>query len=162
MSATEPRRVESFTRSSAPRGRHQTKPSRTVTPTRARPTRGGSSGRHADTARPSFAVRHPFVTAGLIFFGACLVTVTGSMVQSSRAMQLHNLQSQLIQEQSHYAEVVSSASTDVAPGLVASRASHLHLTHPVVILQVPTANPGATLPLPKFLVPVSIVPRTQR
>jgi hypothetical protein len=105
---------------------------------------------------------NPLVKAAVILFLAVVVSLMGSMALSTRSVTLNTLQNQLLQEQSRYAEQVSFMSSSVAPGLVAAKASTLHLTHPVVVLQVPTVSLDAPLSLPKFLVPVSVVPRTVR
>ena len=83
---------------------------------------------------------------------ALALSMAGSMVVANRQVQLHALQSQLLQAQSTYAEQVGSNTDLAAPSLVATKAGALHLVYPVSVTQVPsTSLDGATAALPRVL-----------
>jgi hypothetical protein len=93
---------------------------------------------------------------------AVVVAVFGSMLETNRQVQLHQLQSQLLQEQSAYAAQVGSLTNLSAPSVVVSQANALHLVNPTSVTQVPATSLDAILPLPKFTGYAPVTSRTQR
>jgi cell division protein FtsL len=81
---------------------------------------------------------------------ALAVTLAGSMFEANRQIEIHQLQSQLLQEQSSYAEQVGSITNLSAPSQIATKAGALHLVDPTSVTQVPSTSLTARLPLPKF------------
>jgi len=88
--------------------------------------------------------------------------MVGSMVVANRQVQLHQLQSQLLQAQSTYAQQVGTLTNISAPGQIAAQAGALHLADPVAVTQVPSTSLDAPLPLPKFLGSAPVTSRTSR
>ena len=82
--------------------------------------------------------------SALIVMTAILISLSGSMLVSSRQIEIHQLQSQLLQDQSSYAVQVGTMTNTSA------QAGALHLVEPVVVVQVPSTSLDAPLPLPKF------------
>jgi len=93
---------------------------------------------------------------------ALALSVAGSMVVANRQVQIHQLQSELLQLQSTYAQQVGTLTNMAAPGQIARRAGVLHLVDPVSVTQVPSTSLDATLPLPKFLGSAPVTSRTLR
>jgi hypothetical protein len=93
---------------------------------------------------------------------ALALSMAGSMVVANRQVQLHNLQTQLLQEQSTYAEQVGSLTDQSAPSQIATKAGALHLVDPLTVTQVPSTSLDALLPLPKFLGYAPATSRTLR
>ena len=81
---------------------------------------------------------------------ALAISLTGSMFEANRQIEIHNLQSQLLQEQSTYAVQVGSLTNLSAPSQIATQAGALHLVDPTSVTQVPSTSLDAPLPLPKF------------
>jgi hypothetical protein len=81
---------------------------------------------------------------------AIAVSLGGSMFEANRQIEIHSLQSQLLQAQSTYADVVGSATNLSAPSQIARRAGALHLVAPISITQIGSVKLGSPLPLPKF------------
>ena len=100
--------------------------------------------------------------SGVIVFIALALSITGSMVVANRQVQLHELQSQLLQVQSNYALQVGTLTNEAAPGQIAARAGALRLVDPVTIIQVPSTSLDAPLPLPKFSGYAPVTSRTSR
>jgi len=88
--------------------------------------------------------------SALIVMFAILLSLSGSMLVSSRQIEIHQLKSQLLQEQSNYAVQVGTMTNTAAPSQIAAQAGELHLVAPVVVVQVPSTSLDAPLPLPKF------------
>jgi len=81
---------------------------------------------------------------------AMCLSLAGSMFVANRQIQLHQLQSQLLQVQSSYAEQVGVLTNKAAPGQIAAEAGAQHLVDPVIVVQVPSTSLDAPLPLPMF------------
>lgn len=82
---------------------------------------------------------------------ALALSLAGSMVEANRQIEIHSLQSKLLQEQSTFAVQVGSLTNLSAPSQIATRAGALHLVDPTLVTQVPSTSLDAPLPLPKFL-----------
>jgi hypothetical protein len=93
---------------------------------------------------------------------AVVVSLLGSMLETNRQVQLHQLQSQVLQGQSAYAAQVGSLSNLSTPSEVVSQANALHLVNPTSVTQVPATSLDAILPLPKFSGYAPVTSRTQR
>ena len=90
------------------------------------------------------------------------LSIAGSMLDANRQIEIHLLQSQLLQDQSTYAEHVGTLTVMSAPSQVATKAGDLHLVDPVSVTQVPSTSLDAPLPLPKFSGYAPVTSRTQR
>jgi hypothetical protein len=84
------------------------------------------------------------------------------MFEANRQVQLHQLQTQLLQVQSSYAEQVGAMTNISSPGQVAAQAGIMHLVDPVSLTQVPSTSLDAPLSLPKFLGYAPVTSRTNR
>jgi uncharacterized protein HemX len=93
---------------------------------------------------------------------ALALSLSGSMFAANRQVQIHQLQGQLLQLQSNYAQQVGSLTNLDAPGQIAEQAGVLHLVDPVSVTQVPSTSLDAPLPLPKFLGSAPVTSRTRR
>jgi len=82
---------------------------------------------------------------------ALALALGGSMVEADRQIEIHALQSQLLQDQSTYAVQVGSLTNLSAPSQIATQAGALHLVDPTSITQIPSTSLDEPLPLPKFL-----------
>ena len=100
--------------------------------------------------------------SAVIMAVALAFSMVGSMVVANRQVEIHQLQSQLLQVQSSYAEQVGSLTNISAPGQIARQAGALHLVDPVSVTQVPSTSLDAPLPLPKFLGSAPVTSRTSR
>ena len=144
---TFPRRVDTGRprRGTRPQTRPQTRPD-----VRRRPTHVAVAPRRravTGTWRNASSLRKSCV----VVIVALALSMAGSMVVANRQVQLHALQSQLLQAQSTYAEQVGSNTNLAAPSLVATKAGALHLVYPVSVTQVPSTSLDEPLRLPKFL-----------
>jgi hypothetical protein len=90
------------------------------------------------------------------------ISMAGSMVVANRQVQIHQLQSQLLQMQSNYAEQVGTLTNVAAPSQIARQAGAMHLVDPVSVTQVPSTSLDAPLPLPKFWGSAPVTSRTIR
>jgi len=143
--------------------RVETRPVRPSGPPRAvaRP----STRRHASERR---GLRSRWIAASAarkstgVLALAVALSLGGSMFVANRQMQIHQLQTQLLQDQSTYAEQVGSLTEKSAPSLIASQAGALHLVQPVTVTQVPSTSLDVILPLPKFLGYAPVTSRTTR
>jgi type II secretory pathway pseudopilin PulG len=93
---------------------------------------------------------------------AVLIALFGSMLETNRQVELHQLQSEVLQQQSSYAQQVSSLTNLSAPSVVVSQANALHLVNPTSVTQVPATSLDAILPLPNFSGYAPVTSRTQR
>jgi hypothetical protein len=93
---------------------------------------------------------------------AVVLSLFGSMLETNRQVELHQLQSQVLQGQSAYAAQVGSLTNLSAPSVVVSQANALHLVNPTSVTQVPATSLDAILPLPKFSGYAPVTSRTQR
>lgn len=100
--------------------------------------------------------------SSIIVIFALALSVAGSMVVANRQVQLHSLQSQLLQAQSTYAVQVGSLTDLSAPSQIATKAGALHLVAPLTVTQVPSTSLDALLPPPKFLGYAPVTSRTLR
>ncbi len=98
----------------------------------------------------------------LVVTVALILSLSGSMLVANRQIQLHELQSQLLQDQSTYAVRVGTLSNLSAPSQIASQAGALHLVDPVSVTQVPSTSLDVILPLPKFTGYAPVTSRTNR
>ncbi len=129
--------------------------------TRRRPTHVASAPRRSAVAtKLRGAASHR--VAAVIVIVALMLSLAGSMVVANRQIQLHTLQSQLLQAQSTYAEQIGSWSGLSAPSQIATKAGALHLVDPTSVTQVASTSLDAPLPLPKFLGYAPATSRTLR
>ncbi len=127
------------------------------TPTTRRETRPRHAPRKGRLA--SISVLKKSVT---LVVAAVLVSLFGSMLETNRQVELHQLQGQVLQAQSAYATQVGSLTNLSTPSVVVSQANTLHLVNPTSVTQVPATSLDAILPLPKFSGYVPVTSRTQR
>ncbi len=133
-------------------------PRRTEVRERVRPATKTTTRRPAHRAKA--ARRRAVVTvwksastarrSALIVMVAIVISLSGSMLVSSRQIEIHQLKSQLLQVQSSYAVQVGTMTNSSAPSQIAAQAGALHLVEPVSVDQVPSTSLDAPLPLPKF------------
>ena len=146
-----PRRVETRRPVRAP-----TRPDR-----RRRPTHVATAPRRKVVATKVRGLSSLRLSATIVIVALGL-SVAGSMIVANRQIQLHALQSQLLQAQSTYAEHVGSLTLQAAPSQIATKAGALHLVDPVSVTQVPSTSLDAPLSLPKFLGSAPATSRTRR
>lgn len=124
-----------------------------------RPTRPTSAPRpaahRAPAPRRAVAVRRWRGTSAprrsaIIVVVALVLALGGSMFEANRQIEIHQLQSQLLQAQSTYAVQVGSLTNLSAPSQIATKAGALHLVDPTSVSQVPSTSLDKPLPLPKF------------
>jgi cell division protein FtsL len=153
-----PRRNVVVPRSTPSSTRTRVRPS---APTTKPVTREETRGRHVRTQGrlASISVLKKSVT---IVVAAVMLSLFGSMLETNRQVQLHSLQSQVLQDQSTYAAQVGSLTDLSAPSVVVSQANALHLVNPTSVTQVPATSLDAILPLPKFSGYAPVTSRTQR
>jgi hypothetical protein len=84
------------------------------------------------------------------------------MFVANRQMEIHQLQTQLLQDQSAYATQIGALTQKSAPSLIASQAGALHLVEPVAVAQVPSTSLDVILPLPRFSGYAPVTSRTIR
>lgn len=101
-------------------------------------------------------------TASIVVVVSLALTLAGSMFEANRQIEIHQLQSQLLQEQSSYAEQVGSLTNLSAPSQIATKAGALHLVDPTSVSQVPSTSLSTPLPLPKFSGYAPATSRTSR
>jgi len=93
---------------------------------------------------------------------ACVALVSvlvGTTFMAQRQIELHALQSQLLQAQSNYAREVASYTNVAAPSRVAAEAGTLHLVVPTTVLQISPVSLATPLALPHFSAPVTVTSR---
>lgn len=93
---------------------------------------------------------------------ALVLSLGGSMIVANRQIEIHQLQSQLLQDESTYAVQVGTLTNLSAPSQIASQAGALHLVDPVSVTQVPSTSLDAILPPPKFSGYAPVTSRTLR
>ena len=154
-----PRRDVTIPRSGlAPvRPRVRPAPRTTPTPTTRREARPRHVLRQGRLASISVVKKSVAIVAA-----AVMLSLFGSMLETNRQVQLHQLQSQVLQEQSNYATQVSSLTNLSTPSVVVTQANSLHLVNPTSVTQVPATSLDAILPLPKFSGYAPVTSRTQR
>ncbi|HEV3187077.1 MAG TPA: hypothetical protein VGZ04_03415 [Acidimicrobiales bacterium] len=135
-------------------------------PTRRAPATRPASHR-ADAPRRGVATKRWRTTSStrksaIVVVLALMLSLAGSMFEANRQIEIHALQSQLLQEQSTYAVQVGSLTNLSAPSQIATQAGALHLVDPTSVTQVPSTSLDAPLPLPKFLGYAPATSRTLR
>ena len=98
----------------------------------------------------------------IIVLFALTAALAGTMVQASRQIEIHSLQSQLLLAQSTYAVQAGSLTNLSAPSQIVNRAGALHLVDPTSVSQIPSTSLATALPLPKFLGSAPAISRTRR
>lgn len=93
---------------------------------------------------------------------ALVLSLASSILVANRQIEIHQLQSQLLQDQSTYAVQVGTVTNLSAPSQIASQAGALHLVDPISVTQVPSTLLDAILPLPKFSGYAPVTSRTIR
>lgn len=104
----------------------------------------------------------PARRSAIIMGVAVVVSLGGSMLVANRQIQLHRLQSELLQVQSNYAVQIGSLTNVSAPSQIASRAGALHLVDPTSVTQVAATSLERPLPLPQFSGYAPVTSRTSR
>lgn len=133
-----------------------------------RPLRSQPPTRSTEVARERVARQRrrrpmsPMLLSGAILMTALAIAAFGMLENGSRQVELHNLQTSLLTEQSTYAAQVSAFSAMSAPSVVATHASSLHLVTPLSVSQISSTSLAVTLPLPKFVGYAPVIARTNR
>ncbi len=133
----------------------------TTRPSTRRPTHRAAAPR-SRAARSFWRGSTVLGKSTVIVVVALALSLAGSMVVANRQVEIHQLQSQLLQDQSTYAEQVGTMTNVSTPSQIASQASVLHLVDPVSVIQVPSTSLDAPLPLPKFTGYAPVTSRTTR
>ncbi|HEY5120743.1 MAG TPA: hypothetical protein VII84_04125 [Acidimicrobiales bacterium] len=142
--------------------RIDTRRERPVTrPTTRRPTHRAATPR-SRAARSVWRRSTVLGKSTVIVVMALALSLAGSMVVANRQVEIHQLQSQLLQDQSTYAEQVGTLTNVSTPSQIASQAGALHLVDPVSVIQVPSTSLDAPLPLPRFSGHAPVTSRTIR
>jgi hypothetical protein len=150
---------------SIPRRIDTRRPRTTTKPTTKRDTRRPSHVAVAPRRRAittSWRRASSLRKSSILVIFALALSMAGSMVVANRQVELHSLQSQLLQAQSTYAEQVGSLTDMSAPSQIATKAGALHLVDPLTVTQVPSTSLDALLPPPKFLGYAPVTSRTIR
>lgn len=139
----------------------------TVPPRRtARPTSRPTAHRESAPRRAAVVRRWRGATStrksAVIVAIAVAFSMAGSMVVANRQVEIHQMQSQLLQAQSNYAVQVGTLTNMSSPGQIAAQAGALHLVDPISVTQVSSTSLDAPLPLPKFLGSAPVTSRTSR
>ncbi len=147
-----PRRIDAPRRITTPRREAPARHPRSTLPTSTtQVTRERAGTRQVSLVKPV-----------VIVLVALAIGVVGMIENGARQVALYNLQTQLQNDQSNYAEQLSTFTSLSAPSVVATQASSLHLVEPLSVSQIPSTSLGATLPLPKFAGHAPVTPRTVR
>ena len=154
-----PRRDVAMPRTPKSPPRVRTRPSTRVAPTPT--TRTATLPRHAHR-QGRLASISAMKKSVIIVSTAVMLSLLGSMLETNRQVELHQLQSQVLQEESAYATQVGALSNLSAPSVVVAQANALHLVNPTSVTQVPATSLDAILPLPKFIGYAPVTSRTQR
>jgi hypothetical protein len=104
----------------------------------------------------------PVTRAAVIVLLALSVSIMGSMFEANRQIEIHTLQTDLLQAQSTYAAQVGSLTYQSGPGQVLADAGALRLVDPLSVTQVSSTSLDAPLPLPKFSTYAPVTSRTSR
>ena len=136
-------------------------PPRPVRSTPRRVTHGATAPRRA-ALRSKWRLSSVGGRSVAIVVVALAVSLVGSMVVANRQIEIHQLQGQLLQVQSTYAEQVGALTNVSAPSQIASQAGALHLVDPISVTQVPSSSLDVPLPLPTFLGYAPVTSRTNR
>jgi hypothetical protein len=124
-------------------------------------TKRAARGRHV-TTQGRLASISVLKKSVAIVAVAIILALFGSMLETNRQVELHQLQSDVLQDQSSYATQVGSLTNLSAPSIVVSQANALHLVNPISVTQVPATSLDAILPLPHFTGYAPVTSRTQR
>ena len=154
-----PRRDVGVPRPPSPTTRRSVRPSARRTPTPATRPETRRSRAHSPGRLASISVINKSVA---LVAAAVMVALFGSMLETNRQVELHQLQGQVLQAQSAYGAQVGSVTNLSAPSVVVSHANALHLVNPTSVTQVPATSLDAILPLPKFSGYAPVTSRTQR
>ncbi len=154
-----PRRDVTFPRAPSRPTPPRVRPATRTTPTPT--TRRETRPRHASPQGRLASISVVQKSVALVV-AAVLLSLCGSMLETNRQVELHRLQSEVLQAQSTYATQVGTFTNLSTPSVVVSQATTLHLVNPTSVTQVPTTSLDAILPLPKFVGYAPVTSRTQR
>lgn len=146
---------------SFPRRVDTRRPAKPTTPSKRSASHRARAPRRAEATRRWTQTSAPRKSAVIVVLALGLA-LTGSMFVANRQIEIHTLQSQLLQEQSTYAVQVGSLTSLSAPSQIANEAGALHLVDPTSVTQVPSTSLDAPLPLPKFSGYAPVTSRTLR
>jgi len=146
---------------SFPRRVDTRRPTKPTTPSTRPASHHARAPRRAEATRRWSQTSAPRKSAVIVVLALGLA-LTGSMFVANRQIEIHTLQSRLLQEQSTYAVQVGSLTSLSAPSQIANEAGALHLVDPTSVTQVPSTSLDAPLPLPKFSGYAPVTSRTLR
>ena len=89
---------------------------------------------------------------------AISVILLGNAYATERQIEIHQLQTDLLQAQSHYASQVAALTDSTAPARIAARVPDLHLV-PGQVTQISVVPLDRALPLPTLNVPYTPISR---
>jgi hypothetical protein len=93
---------------------------------------------------------------------AIAAILLGNAYATERQIEIHQLQTELLQAQSHYASQVAALTDSTAPARIASRAGALHLVVPSEVIQIPTVPLDVVLAPPTLNAPYTPISRQYR
>jgi hypothetical protein len=102
------------------------------------------------------------VKLAVIAVTALLVVMAGNSYAAQRQVEIHSLQTQLLQDQAHYAAQVAALTDLAAPARVAAQAGDLHLVVPTSVTQISSVPLNVPLPTIQLVGNYSITPRNDR
>jgi hypothetical protein len=146
--------VITFPRSTSRPIRRETPPSKVTTT-----APGRTKSRHRRPISRRWTALAPSGRAAIIGAVAMFVVLVGNTYTAQRQIELHNLQAQLLQAQSSYAQQVSDYTNIAAPGRVATDAGNLHLVEPTSVTQIASVPLTTPLALPTFTSKVKPISR---
>ncbi len=91
-----------------------------------------------------------------------LLVMAGNSYAAQRQVEIHQLQSTLLQEQAKYAAEVATLTNTAAPARVAAAAGRLHLVLPSSVTQISTVPLTVALPTPTLRGSYTVTTRSYR
>lgn len=108
------------------------------------------------TKRPSliqrWSTRSHIVRVSLVLGVAVGVVLLGNAYATERQVEIHQMQTEILQAQSRYAAEVAALTNSTAPAKIASGAGALHLVVPTSVSQISTVSLTTPLALPTLTV----------
>jgi hypothetical protein len=137
-------------------------PRRLDVPSVTRPRNAPARHRSTTSSRRRWRDRSITFKVSVLAAVTVVILLGGSSYAAQRQVQLHQLQSTLLQDQARYAAQVAALTNDAAPAHVAIQAGHLHLVVPASVTQIPSVSLNSALPLAHLVGPYTVISRTYR
>jgi hypothetical protein len=118
--------------------------------------------RYAHARSGRWARLSPGRRAAVILAAALVLLVAGSTYVAERQVQIHTLQTELLQQQASYAGQVAALTQLATPARVAVEAGKLHLVEPTTVTQVEPVPLDQPLPTVRLRGSYVVTPRVYR